>query len=90
MCLGTHGKFEISTISKDKISMCFSSGTKETNSYFNSQNFNFGFYGCLVVDYVGRSGGLILLWKKEVDLEFICYSISFIHSRVRDSNSGND
>lgn len=67
--------------------MIFLQETKVTNSYFYSQNFKFGFYDCLVVDCVGQSGGLVLLWKREIDLEVICYSDNCIHSRVRDTIS---
>lgn len=28
-------------------------------------------------------GGLVVLWKKEVELEILCYSNSFIHGSVR-------
>lgn len=31
---------------------------------------------------MGRSGGLVLLWKKEVKVEILCYSASVIQERI--------
>lgn len=33
-----------------------------------------GFEGCFVVDSMGRSEGLMLLWKNEMEIEIINYS----------------
>lgn len=33
-----------------------------------------GFYGCLVVDSVGRSGGLVLLCKEDCTIQIMSYS----------------
>lgn len=37
---------------------------------------------CLALDAIVRSGGLTLLWKKEVDLSILSYSISHIDTKV--------
>jgi hypothetical protein len=42
-----------------------------------------GFERMFVVDYVGRSGGLALLWKEEVELEIQNYSIQHINALVK-------
>lgn len=39
-----------------------------------------GFEGCIVVDPIGLSGGLILLWKREGSVEIINYSQRHINA----------
>lgn len=48
----------------------------------------FGFDGCLVVDYEGRSNGLALMWKKSIDLSIRHYSKSHIHGFIATRSSG--
>lgn len=47
---------------------------------------------CLVVDYVGKRGGLVLLWRDEKGVEVVNYSnwhISMIVKRERDGRDWN-
>lgn len=48
-------------------------------SFFDYRTFNFRYSSCLDVDFVGRSEGLVLIWKKEVDFEVLYYSSSVIY-----------
>lgn len=47
-----------------------------------------GFDGLFVVDPVGKSGGIALLWKEANTLEIFNYSRSYIHAIVKD-DEGN-
>jgi hypothetical protein len=46
-----------------------------------------GFEHMLVVDYVGKSGGLALLWTTEVDVEIQNYSYRHINAKVCSTQS---
>jgi len=46
-----------------------------------------GFAGCFVVDPVGRSGGLALLWRDVGALEIYNYSLRHINATIMDGNS---
>lgn len=46
--------------------------------------FTLGFSGCLVVDCEGRSGGLVLFWRRESDLEILFYSKNHFDTCVYD------
>ncbi|KAG2706415.1 hypothetical protein I3760_05G103200 [Carya illinoinensis] len=48
--------------------------------------FKFGFSNCFGVDCVGRSGGLVLFWKDELNLSIINYTHHHIHAIVTDCN----
>lgn len=37
-----------------------------------------GFTNCFAVDPIGRSGGIAMLWKEEVQLEFFNYYLRHI------------
>ncbi|XVE72246.1 hypothetical protein DITRI_Ditri11bG0024200 [Diplodiscus trichospermus] len=41
------------------------------------------FYCCLIVDCVGRAGGLALLWKNEMDLEVLNFFRNHIDAVVK-------
>lgn len=47
-----------------------------------------GFYGGVVVDCVGRSGGLALWWKKSLDVYLQSYSKGYIDLLVREGLGG--
>jgi hypothetical protein len=44
-----------------------------------------GFNNLFVVDYIGKSGGLALLWKEEAGLEIQNFSHRHIHAIVKNS-----
>ena len=45
-----------------------------------------GYNNMLVVDSVGRSGGLVLFWKHEMGLEILNYSRRHIHAIIKPIN----
>lgn len=45
-----------------------------------------GFQGCLTVRSAGAKGGLCLLWKREVNVRVISYSLNHIDSEIRWEN----
>lgn len=59
---------------KEDPDVIFLQETKVLASFFEFQKFYFGFSHCLVIDRVGQGGGLILIWKREVDLEILHFS----------------
>lgn len=46
-----------------------------------------GFDGCFVVDAVGRNGGQVLLWRREVEINIISYSQRHISGWVIDERT---
>ena len=45
--------------------------------------------GCLVVEAIGRSGGLLLLWKQDVKVELLNYSQRHINVFITDEPGGS-
>lgn len=92
MGLGTHKEFALSeTCYVKKLPRRFSSKKprKVNSSSFNIQNFNFGLNACLVVHSVGRSGGLVLMWKDELICEILCYSAFVMHCCFTDPSEAS-
>lgn len=52
----------------------------------NKWKFNLLFASCMVVDYEGRSGGLALMWKRDL---FIYLMFSYYHIDVLVKEEGN-
>lgn len=46
--------------------------------------------GCIVVEAIGRSDGLILLWKLDVKLDLLNYSQRHINVFINDELCGSD
>ncbi|KAG6663838.1 hypothetical protein CIPAW_02G050900 [Carya illinoinensis] len=63
--------------------------TKPSYTKANRIDKRFSFQGCVVVDAIGRSGGLMLMWKEESLLELINYSQHHINVRVSDEPGNN-
>lgn len=53
-------------------------------SIINRINCTFLDYFCFCIPSIGRSGGLLLLWNKEINLEVLSYSSGHIDSLIRD------
>ncbi|KAG2693827.1 hypothetical protein I3760_08G113600, partial [Carya illinoinensis] len=49
--------------------------------------YKLGYDNCLAVNSEGRSGGLALLWKNDVNLDIRHYSMSHIHASIQDSST---
>lgn len=45
------------------------------------------FEGCLVVDSRGRSGGLVMMWEREMEVEVVNFSTYHIHVKIKDAVS---
>lgn len=54
---------------------------------FDRCKFKFDFVNCLVVDSEGRSGGLALLWGREINLSILSYSKYHIDACVEEDGS---
>lgn len=61
--------------------MAFLQETKVRASFFDSRKFSFEFSSCLVVDCDGQSGGLAILWKKEIQFGVLGFSKMLVHRR---------
>jgi hypothetical protein len=55
-----------------------------SKQYMDQIKLRLGFDNLFVVDPVGRSGGLALLWNKEENLEIFSYSRRHINAVVKD------
>lgn len=51
---------------------------------FERLKFKFGFVNCLAVDSEGRSGGLAMLWGRDINLSIISYSKFHIDAYVKE------
>lgn len=49
-----------------------------------SCKYHIGFFNCLLVDCDGRSGGVALLWKKDINLSVISFSKFHIDALIQD------
>lgn len=59
--------------------LVFLQETKVKASYFNNKNFNLGFNHGLGVGCKGKSGGMVVLWKEDVDFKILHYYNHDIH-----------
>lgn len=72
-------------MAKDKKrSLVFLIETKLKSRRVNFLKNKLGFEGCFVMDYVGRSGELMLMWRKELEIEIINISQRHISGWVGD------
>jgi hypothetical protein len=46
-------------------------------------SYKLGYFGLFVVDCIGRSGGLALLWREEVSVEIKNYSQHHINAVIK-------
>ncbi|KAG6625017.1 hypothetical protein CIPAW_16G066600 [Carya illinoinensis] len=49
--------------------------------------YKLGYDNCLAVSSEGRSGGLALLWRNDVNLDIKHYSKNHIHASIQDSST---
>ena len=49
-----------------------------------------GYDSCLIVEVVGRSGGLALLWKQEVIVKVQSFSSKHIDARIDNTTDGDE
>lgn len=67
--------------------LLFLSETKMRGSECRIWKNRLGFSGSFMVDCIGRSGGLALLWKESVDVILKSYSIGHIDCVIKDSGN---
>lgn len=60
-------------VKEKKLDFVFLMKTKLSASRLNGLKYKMGLQGCFVVDSMGRSGGLTLLWKCEMNVEVIIH-----------------
>lgn len=59
--------------------LVFLQETKVSSSFFSLKKFILDFKHGLAVDCMGKSGGLVLLWKEDVNFAILSYSSNFVH-----------
>lgn len=64
---------------REYLDVAFLQEIKVLASFFDPKRLFVDFSCCLVVDYKGRSGGLAVLWTKEMDFEVLGFLRSLIH-----------
>ena len=64
------------------------SETKMKKYQMEKVKFKIGLMNGLIVPSVGRSGGLAMLWSRDIKLEVQSYSRNFVDAVVTDSDSG--
>lgn len=69
-------------LAKEDLDVVFIQETKVRASLFSSQKFNVSFANRIMADFVGRSGGLAFLWKKDLDFNVVIYSPYHIHGEM--------
>ena len=62
--------------------------TKMKKNQMEKEKFKLGLLNGLIVPRVGRSGGLAILWDRDVKVEVQSYSGYFIDASMTDSDSG--
>lgn len=66
-------------LKKEDLNLVFLQKTKVKTFFLTTKKFYFGYRNCLRVDCEGKSGGLAVLWKEDVDLQILHYSHHHIH-----------
>lgn len=69
-------------LSQYKPKISFLCETKLNSVHMSVMRVKLGFDNCLCVEFVGRSGGLCLLWKHQCDLIITSYSCFHIDSII--------
>jgi hypothetical protein len=68
--------------------MVFLMETKLRNHKMESVKNKTGYNGMFVVDCIGRSGRLALLWRDDIDVEIHNYSRRHINAKVNTHRTG--
>ena len=64
----------------------FLSETNSSKLYGERLRFSLGFGGCFAVDRVGMSGGLVLYWKEDKEVQIRSFSRFHIEARCMETN----
>lgn len=69
-------------VKREAPDLVFLQETKVLSSFFSFRKFGLGYKNALAVDRDGKSGGLVLLWKEDINFEVVCYSPNIIHDFI--------
>lgn len=69
-------------LTKEEPNLVFLQETKVKTSFFTTKQFSLGYRNGLGLDCEGRSGGLAVLWKDDIDFEVLHFSSHHIHGVV--------
>ncbi|KAG2690049.1 hypothetical protein I3760_09G168900 [Carya illinoinensis] len=72
-------------LTKEDPDVVFLQETRLKAAQWTFCKYSLGFKNCFVVDSFGRSGGLAMLWKDDVNLHILNYSPHHIHALIRNS-----
>lgn len=70
-------------ITKEDLDLVFLRETKVRDSFIFSKKVYFDFHNGLAADSVGKSGGLAILWNKDIDFEVKQFSNHHIHGVIK-------
>lgn len=85
---GNSYEFEhFQTLSRESCDIFFLQETKLKARAMKNCKYRLGFMNSLAVDCNGRSGSIVLLWKKEVNLSVLSYSKFHIDALIKDIES---
>ncbi|XP_042944769.1 uncharacterized protein LOC122278652 [Carya illinoinensis] len=74
-------------VKKEGPDIMFLQETKVSSRIMDRVKYQVGLHNCLTVDCEGRSGGLSLLWRQEVELTIKSFSKHHIDAEVKDSDN---
>ena len=77
-------------VTRFNLLVLFLSETKVKSSKMEWLRSKWGYDSCLIVEAVGRSGGLALLWKQEVTVEVQSFSSNHIDARIDNTTNGDE
>lgn len=70
-------------VQKNSLKIVFLIETKSNSSCMEVVRWRLGFTGCLMINAIGRKGGLTLLWKYNLMVEIINFSHWHILARLK-------
>ena len=73
---------------RSKPNIVFLSETKMKKYQMEKVKFKIGLMNGLIVPSIGRSGGLTMLWSRDIIIEVQSYSRNFVNAVVTDLDSG--
>ncbi|XP_042962598.1 uncharacterized protein LOC122296867 [Carya illinoinensis] len=69
-------------LAKEAPDVVFLQETRLNARRWTTYKYTLGFSNCFIVDVVGRSGGLAMLWKYELALRILNYSMNHVHAEI--------
>lgn len=76
-------------VQREDPNLVFIMETKSVACSMECLKFSLGFSGVLTVDCAGRSGGLVLFWKGDMDLTLLSYSKHHFDAWVMEWDTGS-